>query len=117
MVRIFTGYQNLICAFWGLGLVVCHWFALWQTAWQMEDIITMDKFGRLVLPRSIRKALHLRPPAAFRAEVVGNHLELTPLPAKSGAVFKTRKGLLVVSSGAEKFDAGEAIRAMRDERL
>ena len=83
----------------------------------MKDIITMDKFGRLVLPGSIRKALHLRQPAAFRAEVVGNHVELTPVPVKSGAVFKKRKGLLVVSTGGKRFDAVEAIRAMRDERL
>ena len=82
----------------------------------MEDIVTMDKFGRLVLPRSIRKALHVREPAAFKAEVVGNRVELTPVPLKGGLI-KKRKGLLIVSTGGEKFDAAEAVRAMRDERL
>ena len=83
----------------------------------MEDIVTMDKFGRLVLPGHIRKALHIQQPAAFKAEVVGNRVELTPLQMKSGAVFKKRKGLLVVSTGGRKFDAAEAVRAVRDERL
>lgn len=83
----------------------------------MEEIITMDKFGRLVLPGHIRKALHIQQPAAFKAEVVGNRVELTPLPVKGGAIIKKRKGLLVVSTGGEKFDAAEAVRAMRDERL
>ena len=81
----------------------------------MEEIITMDKFGRLVLPGHIRKALHIRQPAALKVEVVGNRVELT-VPVKSGAIIKKRKGLLVVSTGGEKVDAAEAVRAMRDER-
>lgn len=83
----------------------------------MENVVTMDKFGRLVLPGYIRKALRLKPPAVFKAEVVGNTIELTVLPAQGGAVIKKRKGLLVLSTGAEKFDASEAVRALRDERV
>ena len=83
----------------------------------MENIVTMDKFGRLVLPREIRKALHVQQPAAFKAEVIGNRVELTPVPFKNSRVIKKRKGLLVVSTGGEKFDAAEAVRTMRDERI
>ena len=82
----------------------------------MDNIVTMDKAGRLVLPRSIRKALHVREPAAFKAEVVGNRVELTPVAFKR-ELIKRRKGLLIVCTGGEKFDAADAIRAMRDERL
>lgn len=82
----------------------------------MENIVTMDKFGRLVLPGPIRKALHIRQPTAFKAEVVGNRVELTPLTDRSGAVMKKRKGLIVVSTGAEKFNAAEVLQLMRSER-
>lgn len=83
----------------------------------MQTIVTMDQFGRLVLPGRIRKALQVSPPAAFKAEVVGNKVELTPLPASSGKVLKKRRGLLVFSSGGRKFSAAEAVRAVREERL
>lgn len=84
----------------------------------MSDVITMDKAGRLVLPGPIRKALHISKPTAFRVEVVGNKVELTVLPMASGAVFKRRKGgLLVVSTKAGKFDAAEVVGAVREERL
>jgi len=82
----------------------------------MEDIVTMDKFGRLVLPGPIRKALHIQQPTAFKAEVVGNRVELTPLPGKSGAVIRKRKGLLVVSTGGPKFNAAEAVQLVRNDR-
>ena len=80
------------------------------------EVVTIDKFGRVVLPGAIRKALQLTGPAAFKAEVMGNRVELTLLPASSKAVIKKRKGLLVVSTGRRKFDAAEAVRAIRDER-
>lgn len=83
----------------------------------MEAIITMDRFGRLVLPGPIRKALQLSQPAAFKAEVMGNKVELTLVAPESGAVLKKRRGLLVVSTGGRKFDAAEAVRAIWGERI
>jgi bifunctional DNA-binding transcriptional regulator/antitoxin component of YhaV-PrlF toxin-antitoxin module len=82
----------------------------------MENIITMDKFGRLVLPGRVRKALQISQPVAFTAEVMGNKVELTLVPAERKAVLKKTHGLLVVSTGGRKFNAAEAVRAARDER-
>ncbi len=82
----------------------------------MTEIITLDRFGRLVLPQKIRKALDVSAPAAFRAEVIGNKVELTLVPASRGTVIKRRKGLLVVSTGGKKFDAAEAVKVLREER-
>jgi bifunctional DNA-binding transcriptional regulator/antitoxin component of YhaV-PrlF toxin-antitoxin module len=82
----------------------------------MAEIVTVDRFGRLVLPQKIRKELDVSVPAAFRAEVVGNKVELTLVPASRGSVIKKRKGLLVVSTGGKKFDAAEAVRSLREER-
>ena len=78
----------------------------------MNALVTMDISGRLVLPGRIRKALQVSPPAAFKAEVMGNKVELTLIPARSGAVLKKRRGLLVVSTGGRKFNALEAVRAL-----
>lgn len=44
----------------------------------MEIVATMDKYGRLVLPGPIRKALQISEAAAFKAEVVGNKVEFAP---------------------------------------
>jgi bifunctional DNA-binding transcriptional regulator/antitoxin component of YhaV-PrlF toxin-antitoxin module len=82
----------------------------------MNTLVTMDKSGRLVLPGRIRKALQVSPPAAFKAEVMGNKVELTLIPARSGAVLKKRRGLLVVSTGGRKFNAVEAVNVAREER-
>jgi bifunctional DNA-binding transcriptional regulator/antitoxin component of YhaV-PrlF toxin-antitoxin module len=83
------------------------------TLLRMESIITMDQVGRLVLPGRIRKALHVTSPAAFKAEVMGNKVELTLIAPESGAVVKKRRGLLVVSTGGKKFNAAEAVRIVR----
>ena len=82
----------------------------------MENIINMDQVGRLVLPGRIRKALQVSSPAAFKAEVMGNKVELTLVAPESGAVVKKRRGLLVVSTGRKKFNAADAVRIVREGR-
>ncbi len=83
----------------------------------MEAVITMDKFGRVVLPSPMRKALQISRTAAFKAEVMGNKVELTLVAPERGAVLKKRRGLLVVATGGRKFDAAKAVSAMREERF
>jgi bifunctional DNA-binding transcriptional regulator/antitoxin component of YhaV-PrlF toxin-antitoxin module len=81
------------------------------------ETVTMDKFGRIVLPGPLRKALQISRPAAFTAEVMGNKVELTLVAPERNAVLKRRRGLLVVSNGGRKFNAAEAVRKMRKERF
>ena len=83
----------------------------------MEIVITMDKFGRIVLPGRIRKAIHASETAAFRAEVMGNKVELTLVAGENKTVIKKKRGLLVISTGGRKFDAVDAVNAVREERL
>ena len=83
----------------------------------MEAIITMDKFGRMVLSGPIRKALQISRPCAFKAEVMGNKVELTLVAAEPSAAVKKRRGFLVVSTGGRKFNAADAVRAMREDRF
>ena len=88
-------------------------------AWlvEMEAVITMDKFGRMVLPGAVRKALQISRHSAFRAEVMGNKVELTLVASERSAVLKKRRGVLVVSTGGRKFDAAQAVSAMRQQRF
>jgi len=88
-------------------------------AWlmQMQTVVTMDKFGRMVLPGPMRKALHISRPAAFKAEVMGNKVEFTLVAPDRTAIMKKRRGLLVVSTCGGKFNAAEAVDAMRQERF
>jgi hypothetical protein len=83
----------------------------------MNAVIAMDKFGRLVLPGRIRRALQVSQSAAFKAEVMGNKVELTLVTPEAGVVIKKRRGLLVVSTGGRKFNAADVISAVREERL
>ncbi len=83
----------------------------------MQTVITMDKFGRIVLPGPMRRALQISRPAAFKAEVMGNKVELTLVGPERTAVLKKRRGFLVVSTGGPKFNAAEAVGAMREDRF
>jgi len=80
----------------------------------MENGITMDKFGRLVLPGQVRKALQISQPVAFTAEVMGNKVELALIPTAGRAMLKTKLGLIVVTTGGRKFNAAEAVRVARN---
>ncbi len=82
----------------------------------MEAVIKMDKFGPMALPGPMRKALQISRPAAFKAEVKGNKIELTLVALERSAVLKKRRGLLVVSTSGRKFNAAEAASAMREDR-
>jgi len=96
--------------------LVANWHGKWQIP-GVKTLVTMDRFGRLVLPGQIRRALQVSEPAAFQAEVMGNKVELTLVAPESGAVLKKRRGLLVVSTGGRKFDAAAAVSTVREERF
>jgi bifunctional DNA-binding transcriptional regulator/antitoxin component of YhaV-PrlF toxin-antitoxin module len=77
----------------------------------------MDKVGRIVLPKPVRERLGLAGAAAFRAEVVADRLELTPLqaPEERGNLVE-RDGMLVYESRSAYRSAGEATVADREDR-
>lgn len=91
--------------------------------WQMAEYIgsmgrraktTIDRFGRILIPKPIRRALGLAPGTRFRIEARGEGLTLTPEP--SAPVLVEEEGVLVFSgSGGE--DVQEALEGEREERL
>ena len=62
---------------------------------------TLDKAGRIVLPKNLREKLHLKPGAKFSIEVVGDKIEIELEAPKLGIV---RKGGFRMVMGWEGFD-------------
>ena len=55
---------------------------------------TIDRAGRIVVPKAIREAANLRPGTEVEFRVRGSHVELEPVPL---AVTLQRRGSLVVA--------------------
>ena len=82
----------------------------------MNDTITMDKAGRIVLPKPLRERFRLEGGAQLVIEMVGDHLELTPINTTEAPPLVRKKGLLVVSSSGGVSDAADAVQADREDR-
>jgi len=82
----------------------------------MKTTISMDAFGRLVLPKSIRQSLNVPRKAVFEAELLGNRLELT-LAEVSPAKLRQKGKLLVVPKQGVACDAVKAVEDTRKDRL
>ena len=81
----------------------------------MKTKVTMDRAGRLVLPRSIRQSLNTPPTAVFEAEVFGNRIELT-LSEDQTAKPVQRGKLLVIPKQGKTVDVLKAIDETRKDR-
>jgi AbrB family looped-hinge helix DNA binding protein len=79
----------------------------------MTAIITIDSSGRLVLPKAMRDALHLRPGSKLRAEIIGDKISLGS-DVEEALIIRSPDGLPVVV-GWEGFDAVKAIAESRKE--
>jgi len=80
-----------------------------------NTMITMDGSGRLVIPKEIRRLLHLSSGSVLRFALVGNRLELTPVEPP-GPELRRKSGLMVVPRTGKIFDAVAAIAATRESR-
>jgi AbrB family looped-hinge helix DNA binding protein len=76
---------------------------------------TLDKAGRVVLPKKIREKLHLKTGAAFKIEIVGDKIELEQELPKVRIVRNARGRRVVM--GWEGFDAAKAVQENREERM
>lgn len=81
----------------------------------MTASATLDKSGRLVLPKQVRDRLHLRAGSKLRVEVVGDKLELTE-ESIDVELEQAADGLPVIV-GWDGFDARKATRESKSKRL
>ena len=79
----------------------------------MTATLTLDKAGRVVLPKRLRDHLHLHAGSILRAEIVGDKIELVE-EAPEVAIVKRGKRRVIL--GWEGFDAATAVRAMREDQ-
>jgi AbrB family looped-hinge helix DNA binding protein len=80
----------------------------------MKSTITLDKAGRVVIPKGIREKMHLRDGSRLRVELVGDRIELRQ---EADEVTIQRRGKRRVIVGWEGFDAGKSVMEAREEHL
>ncbi|MFA6564106.1 MAG: hypothetical protein WCV00_19545 [Verrucomicrobiia bacterium] len=81
----------------------------------MKTMVSMDRFGRVVLPKGIRQSLNAPRSALFEAEVLGNRLELTL--AEAPTKLRRKGKLLVLPKQGVVADAVKAVQDTRADRL
>jgi AbrB family looped-hinge helix DNA binding protein len=81
----------------------------------MNDVVPIDKAGRVVLPKHIRDELAINPGDQLKISIHGNELTLRPTRETSG--FMKRGRALVFSSGEADLLDNETVETIRrDER-
>jgi AbrB family looped-hinge helix DNA binding protein len=78
--------------------------------------VTIDKYGRIVVPESLRNQLGIGAGTEFTIEVEGDRLVLRPISDRS--TLQTRDGLLVSTAEvAPDIDVEEVIDEVRTARV
>lgn len=75
---------------------------------------TLDRFGRVVIPKEIRDILGLKPGELLKVEQSNDEVVLKPL--REEPPIKVKDGVLVYA-GTATGNLMEAVRAHREERL
>ena len=76
--------------------------------------LTLDRFGRILIPKKLRDRLGLLPGSRLRAEVSEGRIALRPVDRE--AILEVRDGVLVYQ-GEVVDDGGATLRDVREERL
>lgn len=80
----------------------------------MKATISMDKAGRLVLPKEFREQFGLGAGSQLDLVAVGDRLELSPSPSDVGVDVVQENGLMVFSVGDDSIDVAQGIAEMRE---
>lgn len=83
----------------------------------MNTIVTLDKAGRVVIPKPLREELRLAPGDTLAMECEGDRMTLQPV--RSASALRKEQGVWVFRSGrtvsaAETEQALEQVRQARD---
>ena len=80
-------------------------------------MLTVDKFGRVVIPQEVREALHLRAGQKLTVAMETNHAIVLKVVEDAG-VLEWEDGIPIIRSRGPKvdFDIVEMIKKDREER-
>jgi AbrB family looped-hinge helix DNA binding protein len=81
--------------------------------WRLAMETTLDRFGRIVLPKQVRDDLGLAPGAVLKVEEREEGILLKPVEEAASFV---REGTVLVFTGEAQGDLEVAIRLDREER-
>jgi AbrB family looped-hinge helix DNA binding protein len=78
--------------------------------------LAIDKAGRVVIPKNIRKAFHLHAGDSLEMETSGDQITLRPL--RSSTPLIKERGVWVLRTGEPLLvsEADDVLRRIRDER-
>jgi AbrB family looped-hinge helix DNA binding protein len=79
----------------------------------MNSIVTLDKAGRVVIPKTLRDELRLEPGDSLALESQGEDVTLRPL--RSASPLRKERGVWVFH-GSKKLAAAVTDKALRDIR-
>ncbi|MBU6401020.1 MAG: AbrB/MazE/SpoVT family DNA-binding domain-containing protein [Verrucomicrobia bacterium] len=83
----------------------------------MKANVTVDEFGRLVLPKPVREAIGVVGRTSVVVEVVDNAARITAPEPVRRAVARKRGRLVFAGPLPADWDSGEAVLRMRERRL
>ena len=81
----------------------------------MSETVTIDKAGRVIVPKKVRERLGLSGGDKLRMDVVGGKIEIERVEPES-ALIVAEDGLPMIQ-GAQKVDVVEVLRQQREERV
>jgi AbrB family looped-hinge helix DNA binding protein len=94
-------------------------FAIWHKPSDngiVKDIVTLDKAGRIILPKPLRDELHLSPGDTLDLSVEGEQVTLRP--RRSFSPLQRKQGVWVFSTGKPMTsdETAEVLRKVREQR-
>lgn len=79
----------------------------------MNTTVTLDKAGRVVIPKSLRKELHLEPGGTLELESEGERVTLRPV--RSGSPMRREHGVWIFRGG-RKITAATTDKVLQELR-
>lgn len=79
----------------------------------MSTTVTLDKAGRVVIPKALRDELHLEPGDTLELESQGERVLLRPM--RTTSPLRKERGVWVFRAG-KKLSAADTDKALRDIR-
>jgi AbrB family looped-hinge helix DNA binding protein len=82
----------------------------------MNSKVTLDRAGRVVIPKNLRDELHLSPGDTLDVTVQGDEVKLRP--RRSSSSLQKKQGVWVFSTGKPMAsdETAEALRDIREQR-